>query len=164
METLRAFLKKHEKTSGIVAGLAVVIVVAVALTQMMGSSRAPEIGSGYYLTTDDGVSYINGSADDVPPVMIGGKAAVCAHLGKEQTSRETKVFYMHQFTPEAQAAVKKMKAGQPLDAKESEAMARGRLFKKPGDKEWRTFQSVGEQEGWVRGIKGSDGKTPNELN
>lgn len=158
---LRENLNKSKWLVLIVVIAAVLLAVYTAIRQVSGPPKA----NSAFFSTDDGATWFEDSIDKVPPFMVGDKEAVLAHVficnGKKF------VGYVEKYTSEYKKLVEKANAEKVSDAQPANGLPNslkanvalmapgGRLFKKPGDKEWHLGMSAKGTE--LTYVKCSDG-------
>lgn len=145
--------QKLNQNSSIVTLVTILAVIAAGYVLFKQVSGPPAARLAFY-SSDDGQSWFEDDINKAPPFMKDGKEAVIAHL----FTCEGKKFvgYLETFTPEYKALFEKAQAetanaaiteksgppGGSLKAMVALKGDTGRLYKKPGAKEWHMGMSA----------------------
>ena len=131
---IRETLNKNQKVTGIIAGVFVVIAVAV-MVMSARSTQSPTLRQAFY-TIDDGQTFFTDSISLIPPFEKDGKEAVRAHVYR--CGDEQKVSYLERFTPDAKAELESLRreGGVPDSAVEQRIYEGGLQAKRPGEPNW----------------------------
>ena len=160
---LREKLEQNQKMLAIVVGVLVLVAIVVAFFTMR-SSRGGAFGSAkpqFYYTVDDGKTWFEDDATQLPPFQHDGKTAVRVQLYKCGDTGQPFVGYLQRIEDKAhKSATAARAAGKPQQ--EIEAIYQYSLeVKKPGDPKWVSIKERASEPIMIP--KCPDGKTMPSL-
>lgn len=163
----------REKVGGqspVVIGVFVTIALGVlAWTIWQAANQGPHANiPKVAYTTDDGKSFFYAVGDRVAPFDHDGKPAVIGHLYRIGEG-EPFVGWLEKYTDASAPIMRRTMAAKPkspeslMTSAEMGIVGKGRVYKLPGDGEWKTIGMMGtapaEQEAMARVAK-AKGQTP----
>jgi hypothetical protein len=152
--SIRETIQRHQ-TGTLVISLLVIAIAGGIAYKFKGPSDGTEIGQ--WFTTDDGATHFVDSSDPIPPFDHNGKAAVLAHVARQDTGGGLKVIYLERYTSDAKAVAEKIRIKAPVSAGELRQLAAGHEYKAPGETEWHTFQNPTDLAYWAHDLAEKQG-------
>ena len=124
---------------GVVAAIVAVVVVVACGYLLSGGDGASDqrLADRAFYSDDDGKTWFEDSASQMPPFEHAGKQAVRAYVFTNDRGKTKWVGYLERYTAQAKSAIMNSRSGQG----EPEEIVRRRLgggveVKKPGDAKW----------------------------
>jgi len=110
-----------------------IVVICLNLRSHPSIAAAP---SQFYFTVDDGKTWFEDAATNIPPFDKDGQQAVRAHVYRCHDGTKF-VAYLERFTPDAKRLLENPAGGGSADlAATQAAYVGGKELKRPGDKVW----------------------------
>ena len=152
---IREQLSRNRWLGVAVGGGALLLGCAFICVQLLagGPAAAPDAA---FFTVDDGKTWFEADASNIPPFQYEGKEAVRAYVF--ECDGKPFVNHLERYAPQARKAVEQMaaaaKAGTPLPP---EAAGANPEVKKPGAKDWVSASNYAKS-GSILKVKCPDGK------
>ena len=130
----------------VVIGFLVLAATAMVWSVMRAVDTSPKVPTAAF-TTDDGRTVFYDTGSKQTPFLHDGKKAVVAHMFKVGDAQPY-AGWLECYTDAAAAALQRTSAAKPgspesfLTPAEQSAVADGRQYKFPGDKEWKPFHTM----------------------
>jgi hypothetical protein len=152
---IREWLNRHPGvTIGIVAGIALLAIVAIVVQVLASRKKYPDALPQAYFTVDDGKTYFSAGMENVPPFQHDGQTAIRAYVFQCGTG-EPFVGYVERYTPAAHKAMVENRAT-------PQHQIAGRELKKPGEAKW-VKSTDRKAAGAIADVRCPDGSQPEPL-